>query len=200
MQQQQQEEGRGDGDVGFVVHHQQGEEKSATTRGTSQHHEQSMVPVDTTMTRFMHRKRERSCLQWLDYDADVIDNMSRTKRFVTESVSDDIVSKMSFSEERDTAMLSPSPLSMRRVTGQSIDETIDTSSRTHKDDDDDVDYVTPRKVKGTVRKAGQYHTRTRFMQSPSDMRMDEQDLRKTALVRLALRNVEERREGGDMTH
>lgn len=147
--------------------------------------------VDTTMTQMMKRKRERHWLQWLDYDVDIIDNVSKTRRFVSDGVSDDIVSKMSFSDEgQDTGMLSPSPLSRREVKNEMRCGTVvaDVSPHGASVDEEDT-YVTPRKGKGR----GQYCGTVGLMQSPTDVKID-QDLRRVALVRLALRNIEENRE------
>lgn len=147
--------------------------------------------VDTTMTRMMNRKRERHWLQWLEYDADIIDNVSKTRRFVSDGVSDDIVSKMSFSDEgQDTGMLSPSPLSRREVKNEMRCDTgvADVSPPGASVEEEDT-YVTPRKGMGR----GQYCGTVGLMQSPTDVKID-QDLRRVALVRLALRNIEESRE------
>jgi len=143
-------------------------------------HGKDMVPLDTTMTRLMKRKRDQNCMQWLDYDVDIVDNMSKTKRFMSESVSDDIVSKMSFSEEKqDTAMLSPSPLSRRELAKEKVYINAETSL-------EEVDFTTPRKSGSSGKKT--VPDSVGLMQSPSDMKIDEQDLRKMALVRLLLRN------------
>ncbi len=147
------------------------------------------VSLDTTMTQLVKRKRDRHWLQWLDYDADIIDNVSKTRRFMSESVSDDIVSKMSFSEERqekDTGMLSPSPLSRREVAKEKIYR-VETSF-------EEEDFVTPRKSGAQGRRGGPPYGNAGLMPSPSDMKVDDQDLRKVALVRLALRNIEDMKE------
>lgn len=156
-------------------------------------HGKGMVPVDTTMTRLMKRKRDHNCMQWLDYDVDIVDNMSKTKRFMSESVSDDIVSKMSFSEEKqDTGMLSPSPLSRRELAKEKVYGNTEVLL-------EEEQFATPRKS-GSSGKKTVPHTGL-LMQSPSDMKIDEMDLRKVALVRLALRNRRsegEEPEGGVM--
>lgn len=189
-------------------------------RGTQGHMEtvglESCDARGMTMTRLMQRKRTRPCLQWLDYDVDIIDNMSRTKRFMSECASDDIVSKMSLSDvpsldDKDghgggsEGMLSPSPLSRRetitQMTHDAYDEhndLVECMGGVFKDED----YLTPRKPLGRTRKGmaqdhlGMPDSRLGSMRSPSDMKIDGTDLRRTALVRLALRNQGEHREGG----
>jgi len=181
---------------------------------------------------------------WFEYDADVVDNLSKTKRFSSECMSDDIVSKMSLSEMTSSPEMglggtqSPSPLSARKsghgrtaslAKGSSMnDDDLELTTRTTMSHvscmidqsgpmqqkqlhelDEDVDdglFTTPRKSRlqrGTndsmttrrMRRISQH--RDPLTMSPSDVKVDGADLRRTALVRLALKNIGETRDSTD---
>ena len=185
---------------------------------------------------------------WFEYDADVVDNLSKTKRFASDCMSDDIVSKMSLSEMPSSPDLglggtqSPSPLSRRksgrhgrtmchakgsgamvlndddfeltpRTTISRVSCMIDQSGPMPQkqlldldEDQDDALFTTPRKSRLQQKTNDSMITRSmrRISQhgdalplSPSDVKVDGADLRRTALVRLALKNIGETRDSTD---
>jgi len=167
------------------------------------------------------RKQQSSTVpDWVHYDADIIDNMSKTRRFASECLSDDIVSRMSVSADdhedgtagqmgRPSMTQSPSPLSKHKYMGvyrmdggvneggenavlsatgllstpvkPKLNELMEHGSAMHCT-------PIPRKPQSAV-PAKLFEAELSVTTSPSDVKMDGgSDLRKTALVRLALRN------------
>ena len=73
-------------------------------------------------------KKRKAVPDWVHYDADIVDNLSKTRRFASECMSDDLVSRMSISGADDGGMggektggatgvraQTPSPLSKYKV-------------------------------------------------------------------------------------
>lgn len=127
-------------------------------------------------------------MQWFEYDADIVDNVSKTKRFASECISDDVASLMSLNSSHQDGD-SPSPLSTFRKK-QRQDSATDVRgcvslSQQNRDGDGDA-CVTP--VKSRLHATGTMGPAGVGPISPSDTTPeDHMDLRRTALVRLALR-------------
>ena len=125
---------------------------------------------------------------WVHYDADILDNVAKTRRFASECISEDLLSRMSMSEDGNEAVArsclvpSPSPQSKHsRVMGPCTGP-FSTPTKPKRDE------YNPMLTHSAV-PAKLFEAELTVTTSPSDVLMDGGvELRKTALVRLALRN------------
>ena len=130
------------------------------------------------------KRKAHEVPDWVHYDADIVDNLAKTRRFASECISEDLVSRMSMSEDgnevgaRASVAMSPSPLSKHeKLMGPCAGS-----------------FSTPLKPKinsGTrlALPAKLFEAELTVTTSPSDTKLDGgNELRKMALVRLALRN------------
>ena len=59
------------------------------------------VPASNNATTQPSSKKRKAVPDWVHYDADIVDNLSKTRRFASECMSDDLVSRMSISGADD---------------------------------------------------------------------------------------------------
>lgn len=130
---------------------------------------------------------------WVHYDADIMDNVVKTRRFASECVSEDLASRMSMSmsedgneataRQRSCLGLSPSPQSGRTRLAGPCAASFSTPTKP-KRGDASYSALTHSAVPPKL-----FEAELTVTTSPSDVLMDGGgELRKTALVRLALRN------------
>lgn len=149
-----------------------------------------LTPMSTDTVAVQTKRCQNKSLQgmqWFEYDADIVDNLSKTKRFATECMSDDVASLMSLNSSHQDGD-SPSPLSKYRKKQRHDDRTsapetrLSLTQQNHADDDACVTPVKSR-LHATITSDAVGPI------SPSDTTPeDHMDLRRTALVRLALRH------------
>lgn len=130
---------------------------------------------------------------WVLYDADIVDNVAKTRRFTSECISDDLVSRlaMSMSEDGNEAAARPQSCLVPSPSPQ--------SKHTRPIGPCPASFSTPTKSKReaisnsllaqSAVPAKLFEAELTVTTSPSDVLMHGGgELRKTALVRLALRN------------
>lgn len=151
-----------------------------------------MTPMSTDTVAVQTKRCQNKSLagmQWFEYDADIVDNLSKTKRFATECMSDDVASLMSLNSSHQDGD-SPSPLSKYRKKQRHDDRTVVPEVRVSCTQQNHTEYdacVTP--VKSRLHATITSGAAGVGPISPSDTTPEDHvDLRRTALVRLALRH------------
>ncbi len=130
---------------------------------------------------------------WVHYDADIVDNVAKTRRFASEFFSEDLSSRMSMSisedgneaaaRQRSCLGVSPSPQSKHTRLMGPCPGSFSTPTKPRREP------ISNSTMAHSAVPAKLFEAELTVTTSPSDVLMDGSgELRKTALVRLALRN------------